>query len=103
MAIHITDECVSCGACEDECPNTAISLGDAIFVIEPALCTECVGFYDTPSCQDACPVDCCLPDPSRVETEETLFSRAKELHPDEAAGLDLTPMTSHFRSAVSSV
>ena len=24
MAIIITDECINCGACETECPNTAI-------------------------------------------------------------------------------
>ena len=24
MAITITDECINCGACEPECPNTAI-------------------------------------------------------------------------------
>ncbi|MBT3559928.1 MAG: 4Fe-4S dicluster domain-containing protein [Flavobacteriaceae bacterium] len=24
MAIIITDECINCGACESECPNTAI-------------------------------------------------------------------------------
>ncbi len=24
MAIIITDECINCGACEPECPNTAI-------------------------------------------------------------------------------
>lgn len=24
MAIKITDECINCGACEPECPNTAI-------------------------------------------------------------------------------
>src|SRR6186713_2032868 len=24
MAIHITDECINCGACEPECPNNAI-------------------------------------------------------------------------------
>jgi ferredoxin len=103
MAIHITDDCVSCGACEDECPNTAISLGDGIFVIDPELCTECVGFYDAPSCQDACPVDCCLPDPVRVESEDTLFGRARQLHPGEAAELTLSPDTSHFRAATASV
>jgi len=27
MAIIITDECISCGACEPECPNTAIYEG----------------------------------------------------------------------------
>lgn len=27
MAIKITDECINCGACESECPNTAIYEG----------------------------------------------------------------------------
>ena len=27
MAIIITDECINCGACEPECPNTAIYEG----------------------------------------------------------------------------
>lgn len=27
MAIRITDECINCGACEPECPNTAIYEG----------------------------------------------------------------------------
>ncbi|MGQ9864458.1 MAG: 4Fe-4S dicluster domain-containing protein [Bacteroidia bacterium] len=27
MAIHITDECINCGACEPECPNNAIYEG----------------------------------------------------------------------------
>ena len=27
MAITITDECINCGACEPECPNTAIYEG----------------------------------------------------------------------------
>ena len=29
MAIIITDECINCGACEPECPNTAIYEGAA--------------------------------------------------------------------------
>ena len=29
MAIKITDECINCGACEPECPNTAIYEGGA--------------------------------------------------------------------------
>jgi ferredoxin len=98
MAIHITDVCVNCGACEDQCPNTAISLGDPIFVIDPALCTECVGFNEAPACADACPKDCCLPDPSRVETEQELFERAQRLHPDQVPPPHLSPGTSHFRA-----
>ena len=100
MAIRITEECVACGACEDECPNTAISLGDSVFVIDPKLCTECVGFHDLPSCQDACPIDCCLPDPRHVESEDQLFDRARRLHPELADGLELTEENSHFRSPI---
>ena len=47
MATYITEECINCGACEPECPNEAISEGDDIYVIDPKLCTECVGFHDT--------------------------------------------------------
>ena len=58
MALMITDECINCDVCEPECPNGAISQGDEIYVIDPALCTECVGHYDEPQCVDVCPVDC---------------------------------------------
>ena len=53
MAIYITDECINCDVCEPECPNGAISQGDEIYVIDPELCTECVGHYDTSQCVDA--------------------------------------------------
>jgi len=29
MATKITEECINCGACEPECPNTAIYEGGA--------------------------------------------------------------------------
>jgi ferredoxin len=83
MATYITEECINCGACEPECPNEAISEGDDIYVIDPKLCTECVGFHDHEACQAVCPVECCLPDPKNVETEETLLARARSLHPDK--------------------
>ena len=54
MATMITEECINCGACEPECPNQAISQGEDIFVIDPALCTECVGFHDEEACAHAC-------------------------------------------------
>ena len=50
MAYHISDDCISCGACEAECPVGAISEGDDKFEINADLCTECG------SCADACPV-----------------------------------------------
>lgn len=77
MATMITDECINCGACEDECPTVAITMGETIFVIDPGICTECVGFFDTPQCSEACPVECCVPDPDHVETNERLLAKAE--------------------------
>ena len=86
MATMITAECINCGACEPECPNNAISAGDPVYVIDPLLCTECVGFHDYEACQAVCPVEVCIPDPNNIETEETLIVRARKLHPDEDIG-----------------
>ncbi|MDA3859624.1 MAG: 4Fe-4S dicluster domain-containing protein [Melioribacteraceae bacterium] len=87
MAIMITDDCINCGACEPECPNTAIYeagvewemdgttggegdaspagatdfFSDEFFYIVPDKCTECVGFHDEPQCVAVCPVDSCVP------------------------------------------
>ena len=57
MAMKITDECISCGACESECPNDAISEGETVYVIDPAKCKECAGVADSPRCAEVCPVD----------------------------------------------
>jgi ferredoxin len=81
MATKITEECINCGACEPECPNEAISEGDETYVIDPNLCTECVGFHELEACQAVCPVECCVPDPDRREEESLLLDRAKKLHP----------------------
>ena len=83
MATMITEECINCGACEPECPNEAISEGEDIYVIDPNLCTECVGFYDHEACQAVCPVECCLPDPNLREEEGELIQKAIRLHPDD--------------------
>jgi len=86
MATMITSECINCGACEPECPNNAISQGDPIYVIDPLLCTECVGFHDFEACAAVCPVDCCVTDPNNIESEEALIARAKALHPETSFG-----------------
>src|SRR5215210_4007443 len=86
MATMITAECINCGACEPECPNNAISQGDPVFVIDPVLCTECVGFHDYEACAAVCPVDVCVTDPNNIESEEVLIARAKELHPETQFG-----------------
>ncbi len=99
MATMITEECINCGVCEPECPNEAISEGEETFVIDPLLCTECVGFHETEQCAAVCPVDCCVPDPNNAEEEGALFERAKAIHPDKAAELTLSAETSRFRQA----
>ena len=58
MALTITDECISCGACEPECPTESISEGDGIYIINPDTCVECEGYADSPQCVDVCPVEC---------------------------------------------
>lgn len=55
MAMKITEECISCGSCEAECPVSAISEGDMYFEIDPAVCVECVGYADSPQCVEVCP------------------------------------------------
>jgi hypothetical protein len=82
MATMITSDCINCGACEPECPNNAISQGDPVYVIDPKLCTECVGFHDYEACAAVCPVDVCVTDPNNIETEEALMARARQLHPE---------------------
>src|SRR5687767_8244562 len=100
MATMITSECINCGACEPECPNTAIyqggvewqapdgamhpAISNDIFYIVPEKCTECVGFHDHEACAAVCPVDCCVPNPQIPETHEVLLQRARELHPSES-------------------
>ncbi len=51
MSYRISDACISCGACEQECPQSAITEGDTQFVIDPEFCIDCG------ACADVCPVD----------------------------------------------
>ena len=56
-------------------PNAAISQGEEIYVINPSLCTECVGHYDEPQCQQVCPVDCIPLDENHVESKDELMAK----------------------------
>lgn len=55
-------------------------VSDEFYYIVPDKCTECVGFHEEPQCAAVCPVDCCVPDPEREETEEVLLGRKERLH-----------------------
>lgn len=50
MAYFINDDCVMCGSCKDECPNSAISEGDPKYIIDPNKCDDCG------TCAEVCPV-----------------------------------------------
>jgi ferredoxin len=79
MALLITDQCINCDVCEPECPNGAISPGEEYYVIDPMKCTECVGHFDTPQCQEVCPVDCIPLDPHHLESRAVLQAKYEGL------------------------
>ncbi|MBW1799717.1 MAG: YfhL family 4Fe-4S dicluster ferredoxin [Deltaproteobacteria bacterium] len=80
MAYKINEECIMCGTCEEECPNEAIAEGEESYIIDPAKCTECVGFYESPRCAINCTVEACVPDPDHQETRDELLEKWKQLH-----------------------
>lgn len=94
MALMITDDCISCGACETECPNSAIyaagdpwtlggaenpAISDDHTYIATQKCTECAGFYDEPQCVAACPTGAIVNDPDNAETPEQLLAKKENL------------------------
>ena len=79
MALKILDTCVNCDVCEPACPNKAITLGEEFYVIDPALCTECVGHHDEPQCVVVCPVECIISDPEHVESLAQLDLKYRHL------------------------
>lgn len=79
MSLKILDSCINCDVCEPVCPNKAIAQGEVVYVIDPALCTECVGHYDEPQCVVVCPVECIENDPEHVESEGDLLAKLRRL------------------------
>ena len=79
MALKITSDCINCDVCEPQCPNQAISMGDDHYIINPDLCTECVGHFDEPQCVAICPVDCIPQDPLHAEDADTLLRKYQHL------------------------
>ena len=66
MADKITDICIACGACIDECPVEAIvddddnPTGEDIYYVYADKCVECVSYHDEPACAAACPTEGCI-------------------------------------------
>ncbi|WP_435012159.1 YfhL family 4Fe-4S dicluster ferredoxin [Xanthomonas arboricola] len=82
MSLKINELCVNCDVCEPACPNQAISMGETIYVIDPARCTECVGHFDEAQCVVVCPVECIDPDPAIPETHDQLIAKLMQLQRD---------------------
>ena len=51
MSYIINNDCISCGACQPECPVDCIAEGDSIYVIDPDICIDCG------ACAPVCPTD----------------------------------------------
>ena len=83
MAYKIGDSCLCCGACEQVCPNDAISDQSTVYVIDPDKCTECIGEYESSQCVKVCGIDALAPDPSHQESREKLLEKWQRLHPGE--------------------
>jgi ferredoxin len=79
MSLTITAECINCDVCEPVCPNQAISQGIEIYEIDPYKCTECVGHFDKPQCQEVCPVDCIPVNENFIESHDELMEKFKKL------------------------
>ena len=88
MSLKINELCINFDVCEPACPNNAISQGEVIYVIDPALCTECVGHFEEPQCMEVCPVECIDPDPEHPETEIQLLAKLRRLQAQGAAPAD---------------
>jgi ferredoxin len=82
MSLKINELCVNCDVCEPACPNQAIAMGETIYVIDPARCTECVGHFDEPQCVVVCPVECIDPDPALPESHDQLLAKLLRLQRD---------------------
>ncbi|HEX8738700.1 MAG TPA: YfhL family 4Fe-4S dicluster ferredoxin [Casimicrobiaceae bacterium] len=80
MALLINDNCTACDACRPVCPNEAIGVGDPVYVIDPAKCTECVGAEDEPQCRLVCPVNCIDDHPDYRESRDALLAKYESLH-----------------------
>ena len=83
MSLKINEISVKSDVCEPVCPNSAITQGETIYVIDPARCTECVGHFDEPQCVVVCPVECIDGDPGHPESRDDLLAKLLRLQAEE--------------------
>jgi len=82
MPVAIGQDCITCGACEWECPSEAISPGALRPKVDQSRCTECYGFFGEAQCVVVCPADAIrVVDPC---TTGELLRRFEEIHPNRA-------------------
>jgi len=79
MSVSIDASCITCGACEWECPDEAISPGSVRPMVNSSRCTECFGSFGESQCMVVCPVKAIHV--STFETTEVLSGRFVSLHP----------------------
>ena len=97
MATLITDECIRCGLCVAECPNTAISEGSVVYEIDPERCTECVGFHASEQCaRPFARWTAAFWTRNGSRPNRLSFERARKLHPEREMSLVLSSGTSRF-------
>ncbi|WP_345975907.1 4Fe-4S dicluster domain-containing protein [Sulfurimonas sp. HSL3-7] len=85
MAVLITDLCINCDACIDECPATAIVSADdsplaagELTYVKPEKCIECVDAA-VPKCADICPTEGCIVwDMPYTETYDDYFVQSND-------------------------
>ena len=56
MAYTISDDCINCGVCKEDCPVDAITEGEEKHVIDAEKCFDCG------ACAENCPVDAPKPE-----------------------------------------
>ena len=71
MTHKISDDCIMCGTCKEECPVEAISEGDPKYVIDAEKCTDCG------TCADVCPVKIEIPKLLLALRAEVNIAKAK--------------------------
>ena len=69
MAFVITDKCLSCGSCAEQCPAEAIFEGEVHFEINPEKCLSCG------SCAAQCPAEAI----AKLEVEDYVAEGVEEL------------------------